>query len=162
MNKEYIFNSPTKGGKTKIIISDGTLTISRPGIVSKFSHGFVGDKTILINNISAVQLKKAGFARGYIQCILPGTTEKKVGIVNGSIDENIIYFDAGFNKDEINANAEEIKLYIENYNSSNTKNTSETQVQKNKYDELKQIKELLDDGVINQEEFEKEKEKILK
>ena len=114
VGKSTLFNSPTKGGKTKIIISDGTLTISRPGIVSKFSHGFVGDKTILINNISAVQLKKAGFARGYIQFILPGTTEKKVGIVNGSIDENIIYFDAGFNKDEINANAEEIKLYMVN------------------------------------------------
>ena len=40
--KEYIFNDPTMGGKTIIKLGEGTLTISRPGIMSKFSHGFSG------------------------------------------------------------------------------------------------------------------------
>lgn len=147
-------------GKTIITIDDGRLTISRPGILSKLSHGFSGEKTILIENISAVQLKKAGISRGYIQFIIPGALEKRSGITNGAIDENIIYFESK----KYNEDAETIKLYIENYNLYKNKNNSTTinqQVTKNKYDELRQLNGLLADGIISQEEFDKEKEKIL-
>lgn len=162
MEKQYSFFSLGKGGKTTITIKDGTLTISRPGIISKFSHGFVGEKTILISNISAVQLKKAGMARGYIQFIMPGTVERKSGIVSGSINENTVYFDSTTGKSsKANTYAEEIKAYIENYNLQNNNANISNQTQKNKYDELKQLKELLDNGIITQEEFDKEKVKLL-
>ena len=59
MNKEYVFNDPTMRGKTIIKLGNGTLTISRPGVISKFSHGFAGEKTILFNQISAIQIKKS-------------------------------------------------------------------------------------------------------
>ncbi len=162
MKKQFTFNSIMKDGKTIITIDDGRLTISRPGILSKLSHGFSGEKTILIENISAVQLKKAGISRGYIQFIMPGAIEKRSGITNGAIDENIIYFESK----KYNEDAETIKLYIENYNlyKNKNKNNSTTinqQVTKNKYDELRQLNDLLADGIISQEEFEKEKEKIL-
>lgn len=160
MEKQFTFNSIMKDGKTIITIDDGRLTISRPGILSKLSHGFSGEKTILIENISAVQLKKAGISRGYIQFIMPGAIEKRSGITNGAIDENIIYFESK----KYNEDAETIKLYIENYNLYKNKNSSTTinqQVTKNKYDELRQLNGLLADGIINQEEFDKEKEKIL-
>lgn len=160
MKKQFTFNSIMKDGKTIITIDDGRLTISRPGILSKLSHGFSGEKTILIENISAVQLKKAGISRGYIQFIMPGAIEKRSGITNGAIDENIIYFESK----KYNEDAETIKLYIENYNLYKNKNSSTTinqQVTKNKYDELRQLNGLLADGIINQEEYNKEKEKIL-
>lgn len=160
MKKQFTFNSIMKDGKTIITIDDGRLTISRPGILSKLSHGFSGEKTILIENISAVQLKKAGISRGYIQFIIPGALEKRSGITNGAIDENIIYFESK----KYNEDAETIKLYIENYNLYKNKNNSTTvnqQVTKNKYDELRQLNGLLADGIISQEEFDKEKEKIL-
>lgn len=160
MKKQFTFNSIMKDGKTIITIDDGRLTISRPGILSKLSHGFSGEKTILIENISAVQLKKAGISRGYIQFIMTGAIEKRSGITNGAIDENIIYFESK----KYNEDAETIKLYIENYNLYKNKNSSTTinqQVTKNKYDELRQLNGLLADGIINQEEFDKEKEKIL-
>lgn len=160
MKKQFTFNSIMKDGKTIITIDDGRLTISRPGILSKLSHGFSGEKAILIENISAVQLKKAGISRGYIQFIMPGAIEKRSGITNGAIDENIIYFESK----KYNEDAETIKLYIENYNLYKNKNSSTTinqQVTKNKYDELRQLNGLLADGIINQEEFDKEKGKIL-
>ena len=84
MNKEYVFNDPTMGGKTIIKLGNGTLTISRPGVISKFSHGFAGEKNILFNQISAIQIKKAGIARGYIQFIMAGTKEGKSGIIFGN------------------------------------------------------------------------------
>ena len=83
MNKEYVFNDPTMGGKTIIRLGEGTLTISRPGLISKFSHGFSGEKTILFNQISAIQIKKAGIARGYIQFVMAGTKEGKSGGIFG-------------------------------------------------------------------------------
>lgn len=162
MKKEYEFSSFSNGGKTKVTLEDGKITIARPGIISKFSHGFTGDKTILMKDISAVQFKAAGFARGYLQFIFAGSKEARSGIIRGEKNENIIYFDSGFNNDEINKNAQEIKEYIENYNIKISQNTiNNANNAPDKYDQLTKIKKLLDEGIISQEEFEIEKKKIL-
>lgn len=161
--KVYEFNSITNGGKTKVIIDDSKITILRPGLISKFSHGFVGEKTILIKDISSVQFKPVGIARGYLQFVFPGSKEEKSGIVCGSKGENIIYFDSGFNNAKINNNAKEIKRYIENYNSNPNFNNNITNIYNStdKYDKLAKIKRLLDQGVLSQEEYDSEKKKIL-
>lgn len=161
MNKEYIFNDPTMGGKTIIKLENGTLTISRPGIMSKLSHGFSGEKTILFNQISAIQIKKAGIARGYIQFVLTGTKEARSGVIFGEKDENIVYFASTFNNKKTNNAAEEIKRTIEQYNLNN--NNSNTIIKEDdKYDKLAKLKKLLDDNVITRDEFEIEKAKLLK
>ena len=162
-NKIFKFKSMNQGN-VEITLNDNRLTISRPGIIAKLSHGFTGEKTILINQITAVQLKKVGFSRGYLQFIVSGHEEKKSGILKGDKDENIIYFDNFGNKQNaiMNQNAEYIKNYIEEYNSRRNNNQSTTVVQQNdKYDKLSKLKKLLDENIINQEEFEKEKEKLL-
>lgn len=155
MNKTYLFNSPFMGGKTKITIDNGILRIERPGLISKLSHGFVGEKAIKIKDIVSVQLKEAGFARGYIQFVMAGTIEKKVSITKNNNDENTVYFDASGKQSKENEMAREIKEYIENYNTQGVVKTEDN------YDKLIKLKKLLDDNIINQEEFEKEKEKIL-
>ena len=160
--KEYEFYSLGNGGKSKIIIDGSKITILRPGILSKFSHGFSGEKTILIKDITAVQFKPAGMGGGYLQFIFPGTKEKKSGMIRGEIDENIIYFDSTFNNNKVNNNAKEIKEYIENYNAKMYNNTvTNVYNTSDKYDKLSKIKKLLDEGVLSQEEFEAEKRKIL-
>lgn len=165
VSKKYLFNS-LSDGKVEISIDRNKLTISRPGLISKISHGLSGDKTILINQITAIQLKKVGFSSGYIQFIVAGREERKSGVLKGEKDENIVYFD-NFGKKknlEYNNNAEEIKKYIEDFNSQSQNQIatplSITQ-QSDKYDQLKKIKELFDNGTLTQEEFEREKEKIL-
>lgn len=162
-NKIFKFKSMNQGN-VEITLNDNRLTISRPGIISKLSHGFTGEKTILINQITAVQLKKVGLSRGYLQFVVSGHEEKKSGILKGDKDENIIYFDNFGNKQStiMNQNAEYIKNYIEEYNSRKSNNHSTTVVQQDdKYDKLAKLKKLLDENIINQEEFEKEKEKLL-
>lgn len=161
MNKEYIFNDPTMGGKTIIKLGNGTLTISRPGIMSKLSHGFSGEKTILFNQISAIQIKKAGIARGYIQFVLSGTKEARSGVIFGEKDENIVYFASTFNNKKTNNAAEEIKRTIEQYNLNNNKSNTIIK-EDDKYDKLAKLKKLLDDNVITRDEFEIEKAKLLK
>ena len=163
MDKEYEFYSLAMGGKAIIKIKDNTLTISRPGLVSKMSLGFTGDKTILINQISSVQIKKVGFARGYIQFILAGTKEVKSGIIGGKIDENVVYSDSSFKRSnkEINADFEEIKKYIEEFNANQKSNNTVVQNIKTPIEQIKDLKELFDMGAITQEEFEKKKKELL-
>lgn len=157
--KEYIFKS-MKEGKTIIRINGGMLEIERPGAISKLSHGFSGTKSILINNISSVQIKKAGIAQGYIQFGIAGSIEKKSGIIKGKKDENIVYYDSTFHNKETNQNALEIKEYIDNYNSQNHNATTIIQ-ESDKYDQLAKLKKLLEEDIITQEEFDSEKSKLL-
>lgn len=163
MKKEYEFYSLGMGGKSIIKIDGNTLTISRPGLMSKMSLGFTGDKTVMINQISGVQIKKVGLARGYIQFIMAGTKEAKSGIIGGKIDENIVYSDSFFkNKNnQINSNFEEIKKYIEEFNSNQNGNTTIIQNVKSPAEQVKELKELLDMGAISQEEFDKKKKELL-
>lgn len=163
MKKEYEFYSLGMGGKSIIKIDGNTLTISRPGLMSKISLGFTGDKTVMINQISGVQIKKVGLARGYIQFIMAGTKEAKSGIIGGKIDENIVYSDSFFkNKNnQINSNFEEIKKYIEEFNSNQNGNTTIIQNVKSPVEQVKELKELLDMGAISQEEFDKKKKELL-
>ncbi len=162
MQKEYEFYSLGKGGKSIIKINGNTLTISRPGLMSKMSLGFTGDKTIMINQISGVQIKKVGLARGYIQFIMAGTKEVKSGIIGGKIDENVVYSDSSFKKSnkQINDDFEKIKKYIEDFN-SNQNNTTVVQNVKSPVEQVKELKELLDMGAISQEEFDKKKKELL-
>ena len=162
MVKEYTFNDPTMGGKTIVSIGEGTLTISRPGLISKFSHGFSGEKTILLSQISAIQIKKAGISRGYIQFIMAGTKEGKSGAIFGdSKNENIIYFASTFNNKKTNAAAEEIKHTIEQYNLNSGRETI-TDKEADKYYKLLKLKKLLDDNAITQAEYESEKSRLLR
>ena len=162
MQKEYEFYSLGMGGKSIIKINGNTLTISRPGLMSKMSLGFTGDKTIMINQISGVQIKKVGLARGYIQFIMAGTKEVKSGIIGGKIDENVVYSDSSFKKSnkQINDDFEEIKKYIEDFN-SNQNNTTVVQNVKSPVEQVKELKELLDMGILSEEEFESKKKQIL-
>ena len=163
MNKVYEFFCVDKGGKAIIEINNSILTISRPGLLSKLSQGFKDDKSIMIEKITSVQVKKNTiWTRGYIQFTIAGEIAKNVGAVNGAIDENIIYF-SGSKKDTIskyNEAADEIKKYVEDFN-SNQNNTIVVQNVKSPVEQVKELKELLDMGTISQEEFDKKKKELL-
>lgn len=105
-----------------------------------------------------MQFKKSNtFTRGFLQFIVPGTTEAK----KNSYDENIIYFkDPWGNCDEENKNAEFIKIYIEEYNMKQNQAKQVVNLGSN-LDEIKKLKELLDIKAITQEEFESKKKELL-
>lgn len=161
MNKEFVFKVMGEG-KAIIKLDEHSITISRPGVMSKMTHGFVGEKTILLNQITSVQLKKSTtFTRGFLQFVVPGTVEvkkKSTGIV---YDENIVYFkDPWGNYATENKNAEFIKKYIEEYNIKQNQ-SKQGDNSSSGLDEIKKLKELLDMNAITQEEFESKKKELL-
>lgn len=157
MRKEYKF-SGSMAGKSIIILEDDKITIKRKGFFSLLNYGLKGEKTIQISSITGIQLKKSGLMNGYLQFIVIGSQESKGGLSSAQRDENTVCWVYG----KCNKYAEEIKMYIENYNSNKIKNNSVIVTEEDKYDKLKKLKKLLDDGVLTQEEFETEKKKILK
>ena len=163
MEKEYVFKVMGEG-KAIIKLSDNSITISRPGVMSKFTHGFVGDKTILLNQITSVQIKKSTtFTTGFLQFIVPGSIEaKKTKPLERVKDENIVYFkDPWGHYAEENKNAEFIKKYIEEYN-LRLNQPQQIKNESSNLDEIKKLKELLDIGAITQEEFDTKKKELLK
>lgn len=65
------------------------IRLSRSGLNALFSQGV---KEIFIDDISSIQLKEAGFMRGYIQFAFRGGLEAKGGVFEAAADENTVLF----------------------------------------------------------------------
>ncbi|MEH6941542.1 DUF4429 domain-containing protein [Bacillus sp. JJ722] len=141
--------------KVKVTLDGNFLRFKRRGAINLMIHGMDGEKTIDINNISGVQLKKAGtITSGYIQFLIIGSQENKKGLFSATQDENTIMF---IKKEQ--EMAEEIKSYIENILA--TKNTQPVLQGVNAADEIRKFKELADEGIISEEEFRQKKMQLL-
>lgn len=88
-----------------------------------------------------------------IQFTLPGSIESNRGMSSATTDENTIIFD----KSELNY-AIRIKKYVEDVLS---KKDTCNQNTNNVADEIRKYQQLLDDGIITQEEFKNMKKKII-
>lgn len=142
-------------GKTIVKIEGNFIRLKRKGALNFLNHGLDGEKTIDINNMTGIQIKKANFfTNGYIQFIFMGSQESKRGVMAAATDENTVMFTKREQK-----MAEEIKEYIE----SILVNKSKTQVAASVSgaDEILKYKELLDQGVISEEEFQAKKKQLL-
>ena len=121
--------------------------------------GIKGDKTLYYSDVTAVQYKRPGILAGHIQFSILGGHEDTGGVLSASGDENTITFNKGSE-----CLAEKVVEYI-------NQKLKEIKVAKNQgtiiqqaassADELKKMKELLDMGIITQEEFDAKKKQLL-
>ena len=120
--------------------------------------GVTGGKKLSFSDITSIQFKEpTGMSAGFIQLSYPGSLENKAGVIAAVNDENSILFQA----DQLPL-AREIVDYIENgRKQTKLPQTAPAIQQASAADELKKFKELLDMGVINQEEFDAKKKQLL-
>ncbi|WP_214687149.1 SHOCT domain-containing protein [Exiguobacterium sp. s163] len=150
MSKVFDFKT---NGKTTVTIENGFIKISRRGLMNRINNGG-GDKNIRINSLSGVQVKKPGLTTGYIQFIFSGSKDS-TGVMDAVKDENTVIF----NKPEYDQ-ALELRDYVEELmNQPSTNQTAATTI--SIADELLKLKQLLDAGVLSQEEFDTQKAKLL-
>lgn len=141
------------GVNGQIEIKDKKIIISRRGINAFLVYGFAGEKEILIDNITAVQYKKAGwFSNGYIQFTFKGCLEAKRGIREAVRDENSIVFKSSQEK-EFQYIKDEINKRIQSSNHP-VKTISNL-------DELEKLAHLRDKGIVTEEEFNLKKKELL-
>lgn len=146
------------GWNGNIELYEDKVIIKREGLIAKLNHGFFkGDKTIYLNQISGIELKTAGIIRGYMQFTIPGGIEQTkggIGKKGTSTDENTVEFHYGQN-----SVAEEIKEEIEKRIGNHSQPIID--LKEDGADSIRKYKQLYDDGIITQDEFEKKKKEIL-
>lgn len=124
---------------------------------------YMGKRTIFYNDINSVEFKKSGLVGGYIKFILAGTDEHRrnnlfFGTKRNMRDYNSLYLIPGTNKKAIEIYNFILKKMAEIRNSNN----GTTIINKSSnLDELKKLAELKEQGIINEEEFNIQKKKIL-
>lgn len=134
---------------------ENKVVIRRKGALAKMSHGFTGDKEILLRNITGVQLKPGGMMfNGFIQFTIPGGNESRKGITAATQDENTVMF-----QKKENEIAQEIKNKIEELQEQ--ANRSQGAAPVSPADEIRKLKGLLDDGILTQAEFDAKKADLL-
>lgn len=150
MSKTFEFKS---NGKFTVTVDEYNVKIQPKGFSNFINKGgSKGEKSIPIKSITAIQFKEPGFTTGYIQFAYSGSSETKGGSLSAVKDENSITFI----KKEL-AQAKELVELIESYRHSEKTPSSTT----SPADELKKYKELLDEGILTQEEFDAKKKQLL-
>ncbi|MFX3842285.1 DUF4429 domain-containing protein [Streptococcus suis] len=82
-----------KKSKTIVRIDDYFIRIARKSNMSNMLlHGLDGEKSILLSEITAYQLKEPGATVGYLQLVYPGSADTKGGVFDAVKDENTVTF----------------------------------------------------------------------
>ncbi|OUD03331.1 DUF4429 domain-containing protein [Streptomyces swartbergensis] len=151
-----------KGHNGQVQFDGQTVTITRKGILGRLSVG-KGEKRFHISQISSVQWKPAGpFVNGFIAFSAAGGNERrsKFGSQTSSAvnDENSVLFVRGKQQ----AAFEELRAAIETAIATHHgPGPSAAQPTASTADELAKLASLRDQGVISDDEFQQQKQRIL-
>ena len=148
----------TNNTNSTLKVFENYLTIKHSGVLNTLSKsGLKGEKRIHYSSILAIECKKATtISAGYLQFSIAGA-DRAGGLNSAAGDENSILFDAGKNN-----LVQQIVDYIEKRRQElSTPTTAQIIQASSPADELKKFKELLDMGIITQEEFDAKKKQLL-
>ena len=139
----------------------GTIRVFEDKIEIEKKGFFINNasKTLPMANIISVSIKPSGWGRGFIEFTTPGSRDSK-NTEEALTNENALCF----KNSSQDAEAKKIKEYVDEQilKIAQTK-TGATVIQQanSPAEELKKFKELLDSGIINQEEFDAKKKQLL-
>jgi len=148
-------------------VYEDRIVISRNTIMGFASQGLKGDKTLFFSDLISVEYKRPSvFANGYIRFLTAATEEKgkKIGKFGCTTQESLkdpnTLILRAFNK-QIPKESEELYNYIlQKISECKKSNMGSNSV--SSADEILKFKELLDQGIITEEEFERKKQELLK
>lgn len=146
-------------GRYLKVYEDKCIIGTKAGVASFLTgNGSDGEKTIYYSDVLGVQFKRSGLQLGYLQL------ETSSGMMNNRGDnffnENSFTFDG-----DLDIRMEEVSTYVkkrvdEAKRSKGAPIVTQT-VAVSSADELKKFKELLDAGIITQDEFDAKKKQLL-
>jgi len=149
-------NMALQGVNGQVELFPDQVIIRRKGVISKLTQGFfAGEKSIYINQITGIKVKQAGlFTNGFIQFALAGNLETKRALLKQTQDESTVFF-----RRAQNGQVAGLKAHIERLMAA--RGQPSTSAPTSTADELLKLKGLLNDGVLSQEEFDSQKQKLL-
>ncbi|MFF2908402.1 SHOCT domain-containing protein [Paenibacillus sp. NPDC057934] len=138
------------GGTSSIELYEDYLII-KPSNVQKLNGQ---TKTIPLDSVVTISIVKPFLKVPYLQVITPNLETSKKDNLKGA-DANVVLIQPGRMK-----TAEKIRDYIASYKSGQTKRSAPS-ASGGSIDDLRQLAELRDSGIITPEEFEAKKKQIL-
>ena len=156
-----------KGSNGTIVVYDDRVVIQRKGLFAWATQGMKGDAVYFYSTLAGVDYKKPGLTDGFIRFVLPGTVASniKVGTFDFKdaeermADPNTVVLRSIF-RPSVADESEKIYNYILNKMNDAKRNVVSVSASSSA-DEIRKYKELLDDGIISQEEFDKKKKQLL-
>ena len=148
-------------GKILKVYEDKCVISTKAGVkAALFGSLLNGDKEFYFTDITSVQFKNLGITTGYLQFEYPGSRSGNNFVSENSFTFSATVGTAKYNKlkDEMPGIYEDIQKRVRE---AKTANTPTVQAAVSPAEELKKFKELVDMGVITQEEFEAKKKQIL-
>ena len=157
---EMIYEYDGNMGQILKVYPDRGVIASKGGAKgAMFGSLLTGDKEFYFKDITSVQFKNLGMTTGYLQFEYPGSHSG-----NNFVSENSFIFSATVGtakykklKEEMPGIYEDIRKRV---NEAKT-TKADTRGGTSAADELKKFKDLLDSGVITQEEFDAKKKQLL-
>ena len=153
LGNDSVVLSLKSNGKYTIEVDANCIKVAQKGFMNMMNKGLSGTKTYPFSSLSSIQFKEPGITTGYLQFILTGSIENKRGVSGAVKDENSILF----SKKELPLILE-LKEYVE-YKINNKIANNSTAI--SGADEILKYKELLDQGILTQEEFDAKKKQLL-
>lgn len=162
MKNELIYEIDGNMGKTLKVYHDRCIISITSGLKAAFwgAGALNGDKEFYYSDITSVQFKNLGHTTGYLQFEYPGAHSG-----NNFNSENSFIFSATIGtakyrklKEEMPRICDDIRKRV---NEAKNAKTGTTAVALSPADELKKYKDLLDSGIITQEEFDAKKKQLL-
>ena len=146
-------------GRMLTVYDDKVIITTRPTIGSFITgNSLDGEKTIYFVDCIGVQFKQAGMTLGYIQFETASSSMNNKG--SNMFNENSFTWDTSVVS---NDKMQEVANFVKGKIDELKRSTSHVQatVALSCADELKKFKELLDSGIITQEEFDAKKKQLL-
>lgn len=162
-----------KGVNGTLVVYEDYLELIRDKLVAA-ANGLRGTKRLYFSDISSIEFKSPKMTGGYFFFVMPGSTSSSPSISLSSLlsptspewiralsDENTLMLN-GFQDTSAAENVYSIVMDQWNKAHASNKDSSTTVINApSGADEIRKYKQLLDDGIITQSEFDAKKKQIL-
>jgi len=145
--------------KVEVTLDQTGITIDKKGLLNAMTVGITGAKKVPFTSITAVHFKERGkIMSGVLQFSILGVAAAASGLSGAAEDKYAVMF---ANKEE-EKKAMQIRDFVDEKISSGGALGGTTVInEKSPAEEVKALKELLDMGVLTQEEFDMKKKELL-
>jgi hypothetical protein len=160
------FEIKSSDGRVLKVFED-YVVLTQKGVRGFIARGLAGEKVIFYKDISSVQFKNCGWMAGYMEFVFAGSGDKTGGIMDGVTNENRF----SFGRPTIGAAkklAQEMAIVndfilnkIRDYKSTHATNSQNTISQPDIINQIKQLSDLKDQGILSEEEFDTKKQELL-
>lgn len=163
---EPIFKFKSITGAVMNVYED-KVELTQEGARGLLTRGLQGVKTYYYTDISTIQFKNCGWTNGFFEFTFAGGIDRRGGAWNGFDNDNRINFGAPTigRARKVAEEAEKINNYLqERLRIAKTQKAQPTVINQTTTtgaDEILKYKQLLDDGIISEEEFQLKKKQIL-